>query len=164
MYKKDNSKIRAFLNIAPWSRPAFFWHLWRRSSQLFIRGWTISRRWNVLLPLAFWCFCFFVFLLFSWLWGKSRQFVYAGRLISLCPWPQVNIDVTDASLPLPLRGSFCGPVACYGSLTACHKICNFDVLWCSFKIWCDQYWSVTVLGCDSYTCNQGAAWVATGDL
>lgn len=29
--------------------------------------------------------------------------------------PKVNIDVTDSSLPLPLRGSFCGPVACYGA-------------------------------------------------
>jgi len=29
--------------------------------------------------------------------------------------PKVEIDINDSSLPLPLRGSFCGPVACYGS-------------------------------------------------
>lgn len=28
--------------------------------------------------------------------------------------PKVEIDINDSSLPLPLRGSFCGPVACYG--------------------------------------------------
>lgn len=29
--------------------------------------------------------------------------------------PQVNVDPGDSSAPLPTRGSFCGPVACYGS-------------------------------------------------
>mmetsp|Transcript_36317 Transcript_36317/g.67553 ORF Transcript_36317/g.67553 Transcript_36317/m.67553 type:complete len:361 (+) Transcript_36317:83-1165(+) len=29
--------------------------------------------------------------------------------------PKVQVDATDSSLPLPLRGSFCGPVACYGA-------------------------------------------------
>jgi len=29
--------------------------------------------------------------------------------------PKVDVDVMDSSLPLPVRGSFCGPVACYGA-------------------------------------------------
>lgn len=30
--------------------------------------------------------------------------------------PQVPVDPNDPSLPLPVRGGFCGPVACYGSV------------------------------------------------
>lgn len=55
---------------------------------------------------------------------KFRQRMIPISTLST-PWsilqytPQVSLDLTDASLPLPLRGSFCGPVACYGILTAC---------------------------------------------
>ena len=75
-----------------------------------------------------------LFLSFSAIFMASRKeqsvcgYRQLDKLVLCNARPQVNIDVTDASLPLPLRGSFCGPVACYGSLTACHKTCSFDVL------------------------------------
>jgi len=30
--------------------------------------------------------------------------------------PKAAVDPNDASLPAPLRGNFCGPVACYGTV------------------------------------------------
>lgn len=45
--------------------------------------------------------------------GREGFTLKASRV---CGVFQVDVDVMDSSLPLPVRGSFCGPVACYGSL------------------------------------------------
>jgi hypothetical protein len=51
---------------------------------------------------------------FPLIMANNRQ-VFNALHTWMAGQPQVAIDPADLSAPLPLRGSFCGPVACYGS-------------------------------------------------